>query len=434
MKKLSLLLAFSFVFFLFAAAQDNNEASSNDGKNVFIGAGVQGNVYVNNNASTDIKVWETPSLGGNVFVGKWFSHKIGARLFIEGGSLHPFFQKHQSMDWMVHEKYLAGRVDLMLNLTNLFRSYSPDRFYNLIPYLGVGGAYAFNAVNRPDKIDSYSCPAVGAGLLNTFRLSHNLALYLNLGTNTVDAALDGYKAGNGNDDIPKWWGKPHRFDVLASGAIGLIYNFGKAAKKEVVAPPVVVPEPQPKQYSLALSSNNTSWGTVSGGGTYKEGTNVTAVATALSGYRFVNWTENGKPVSTNRNYTFPLNADRRLVANFEAIPAPPVVEPVKVNLDPVFFRLDKSIIDPAQEIKVQKAAEFLKSNPNAKLNVVGYADVKTGNPRYNMGLSERRTRAVAAQLVKKYGISSDRLILDWKGDTVQPFAINEKNRVVMFAQ
>jgi outer membrane protein OmpA-like peptidoglycan-associated protein len=51
-----------------------------------------------------------------------------------------------------------------------------------------------------------------------------------------------------------------------------------------------------------------------------------------------------------------------------------------------------------------------------------------------MALSQRRTKAVAGELVKKYGINGNRLILDWKGDTVQPFAINEKNRVVMFTE
>ncbi|MDR2384273.1 MAG: Ig-like domain-containing protein, partial [Tannerella sp.] len=43
----------------------------------------------------------------------------------------------------------------------------------------------------------------------------------------------------------------------------------------------------PITYSLSLSSSNTSWGTVSGGGTYNAGTSVTATATPKNGYRFV---------------------------------------------------------------------------------------------------------------------------------------------------
>ena len=57
-------------------------------------------------------------------------------------------------------------------------------------------------------------------------------------------------------------------------------------------------------------------GTTSGDGTYNSGASVTVAATAKSGYAFVNWTENGSPVSTLASYTFPAAADRTLVANF----------------------------------------------------------------------------------------------------------------------
>jgi len=450
MKKLSLFLALISVFLCSVTAQENTKIVSsdtiqNDGKNWFLGAGVQGDVYANDNLRRDTKVWTKPSLGGNLFVGKWLSHKVGLRLLGEGGSLHPFFYQKEtiSMGWMEKEKYLAGRVDLMLNLTNFFRHYSPDRFYNLVLYLGPGYGSTFSSKNRPDGASGSSSFLGGAGLLNTFRLSNHVALFANVGLNVQKANFDGYgntKAsilGKGNvGEYAGFLSSENKLDGIASGSIGLIYNFGHAKKKEIVAPPVVVQQEQPKQYSLAVSSNNTGCGTVSGGGTFNAGTRVTAAATPKSGCRFVNWTENGTPVSTSPNYSFALNSNRKLVANYESIPAPPpVVEPVKkAALDPVFFRLDKSIIDPEQEINVQKAADFLKANPNAKLNVVGYADVETANPKYNMALSERRTKAVANELVKKYGINAKRLKLDWKGDTVQPFAINEKNRVVLFSE
>lgn len=45
-------------------------------------------------------------------------------------------------------------------------------------------------------------------------------------------------------------------------------------------------------------------GSVSGGGTYEEGTSVTVKATASSGYRFSRWTEGGATVSSNASYTF----------------------------------------------------------------------------------------------------------------------------------
>ncbi len=40
-------------------------------------------------------------------------------------------------------------------------------------------------------------------------------------------------------------------------------------------------------YTITVNSNNTSWGTVTGGGTYQEGTSATLRATAKSGYGFI---------------------------------------------------------------------------------------------------------------------------------------------------
>src|SRR6185436_13018097 len=46
---------------------------------------------------------------------------------------------------------------------------------------------------------------------------------------------------------------------------------------------------------------------------------VTVIATPNAGYNFVNWTENGTPVSSSINYTFAANGSRNLVANFAAV-------------------------------------------------------------------------------------------------------------------
>jgi outer membrane protein OmpA-like peptidoglycan-associated protein len=73
----------------------------------------------------------------------------------------------------------------------------------------------------------------------------------------------------------------------------------------------------------------------------------------------------------------------------------------------------------------------MKANPSVKVEVTGYADRGTGNARINKSLSERRAQIVSNELTKKYGISASRIIVDSKGDTVQPFAKNEENRVTI---
>ena len=77
-------------------------------------------------------------------------------------------------------------------------------------------------------------------------------------------------------------------------------------------------EAAPVSYTITVSANPTSYGTVSGGGTFGEGENVIVVATPNGNNTFVNWTENGDVVSTSATYSFAAAADRNLVANFES--------------------------------------------------------------------------------------------------------------------
>ena len=75
---------------------------------------------------------------------------------------------------------------------------------------------------------------------------------------------------------------------------------------------------QTESYTVSVSANPTAGGTVTGGGTFSQGQSCTVSATANTGYIFTNWTENGTEVSTNPNYTFTVNGNRSLVANFTA--------------------------------------------------------------------------------------------------------------------
>jgi uncharacterized repeat protein (TIGR02543 family) len=59
-------------------------------------------------------------------------------------------------------------------------------------------------------------------------------------------------------------------------------------------------------------------GTVAGAGIYPTGTNATATATAKASYVFLNWTENGIPVSVSPTYSFTVLSARNLRANFAA--------------------------------------------------------------------------------------------------------------------
>jgi len=65
-----------------------------------------------------------------------------------------------------------------------------------------------------------------------------------------------------------------------------------------------------------ISASSSGNGIVSGGGIFAPSATATITATPTSGYRFVNWTENGTQVSTSNNYSFTASVSRILVANF----------------------------------------------------------------------------------------------------------------------
>ncbi|MBN2011035.1 InlB B-repeat-containing protein [candidate division KSB1 bacterium] len=73
------------------------------------------------------------------------------------------------------------------------------------------------------------------------------------------------------------------------------------------------------QYTVTLSTNLSTGGITSGGGTFNSGDSVTVTATANSGYTFTNWSENGTIVSIDASYTFTITGNRTLVANFTAV-------------------------------------------------------------------------------------------------------------------
>ena len=71
---------------------------------------------------------------------------------------------------------------------------------------------------------------------------------------------------------------------------------------------------QPK--TVTATANPVEGGTVSGGGIYPYGMTCTLTATPNAGYYFLNWTEDGEVVTYDADYSFVVDNDRNLVANF----------------------------------------------------------------------------------------------------------------------
>ena len=72
-------------------------------------------------------------------------------------------------------------------------------------------------------------------------------------------------------------------------------------------------------YEITTTANSDEWGTVTGGGTYEEGSTCTLTATPADGYAFVNWTKDGEVVSTESTYSFTVTEAGDYIGNFGLI-------------------------------------------------------------------------------------------------------------------
>ena len=70
--------------------------------------------------------------------------------------------------------------------------------------------------------------------------------------------------------------------------------------------------PEPTQYTITVLANNSSWGNVTGGGTYPAGATVTISAMSYSGYQFVSWQDG----DTQASRTVTVTEDATYIATF----------------------------------------------------------------------------------------------------------------------
>ena len=104
-----------------------------------------------------------------------------------------------------------------------------------------------------------------------------------------------------------------KFTMISSNAS---YTFTVNANHNLVANFTYIPP----TYTVSVSANPANGGNVTGDDTYEEGQSCTVTATPNDNYTFNNWTENGEVISSDANYTFTVNENHNLVANFTYIP------------------------------------------------------------------------------------------------------------------
>ncbi len=87
-----------------------------------------------------------------------------------------------------------------------------------------------------------------------------------------------------------------------------------------------------------------------------------------------------------------------------------------LQLEPIYFDLDKSFIRPDAEIELQKVIAALQEYSNINIDVRSHTDSRAGDD-YNMRLSERRAHSTMKYIIDKGNIDKSRLSGRGYGET-----------------
>lgn len=113
----------------------------------------------------------------------------------------------------------------------------------------------------------------------------------------------------------------------------------------------------------------------------------------------------------------------------------PIQDNVTITLNNIFFDFDKSVLKSESFPELNRIVSLMNERAGMTVEIAGHTD-PVGTGEYNMGLSERRAKAVTSYLVSK-GIAESRITTSYFGetkliDTSNTAAGNKKNRRVEF--
>ncbi|MCR5179968.1 MAG: OmpA family protein [Bacteroidaceae bacterium] len=263
--------------------------------------------------------------------------------------------------------YVTPALDVKFNLVNAIAGWNPNRVFGLNLMAGIGANIGFN----------------------------------NVETNIVG----GYR-------LNEWWDGTK---VRPVGRLGLDVDFRLS-----------------KRVSLNVECMSNFLGDKYNSKAYEKDNFVKELDwyfTALAGVKInLGKVENVIPVAVPVVVEEPAPAPAPKPVVKETPKPAPVVKKAPEMQTEIFYAIRQTTITEAEQGKVANLINFLKANPETKVTVTGYADAGTGNPRINMKYSQQRAENVAKALTEA-GIDAARITVDAKGDTVQPYSENDKNRV-----
>ena len=93
-----------------------------------------------------------------------------------------------------------------------------------------------------------------------------------------------------------------------------------------------------------------------------------------------------------------------------------------------FYNIRVTNFDAEDDAKLQELVKYVNNGKVNMIYIKGYADKGTGNPYVNRKYAKQRAENIKKALISKYGIDGKIIECLSYGDTVQPYAENDKNR------
>ena len=232
------------------------------------------------------------------------------------------------------------------NLMNMFEGYKPDRFFEVDAYAGGGVIFGFGESGKAPSA------TFNAGLINTFRLTEQLRLMLNIRGALIGDDFDGEAYIDEPD--AEHWGANHKLDGIFGATLGITYNIGKEYSK----------------WRLA------------------ERTSV---------------------------FQYDKEIVDKIVKETVEVEKPVYIKETPEVWFHINFVIDRWDISKKELINIHSVADLIKTTPNTKYLICGYADKQTATPAHNLMLSENRAKAVYNTLVNEFGVDPNQLVMDYKG-------------------
>lgn len=336
--------------------------------NWFLTFGVGGQTYLgDHNKQMSLGKQITPAF--ELGVGKWFTPGMGLRLMYSGNSIKGVTQNgsystgkvFDAKQALEYQKFNFGQfqADVMLDMTNLFCGYNPDRVYSAIPYAGIGLMHSW------DKPRTKEISAT-LGFMNSFHVSSSVDLNLDIRGSMVNDRFDG-EEGN------------RKYEGLLSATVGMTYKFKQRGWKK------------PRTKTLKYYFND-----------------------ELNEMR-------GKLKETEQDLSTLSDENTRLKE--ELSKAPTIIDNTDVEIPKqiTVFALGTSTLSKDARINLGFYAKIIMANPTKRYAITGFADRSTGTAEINDRISRARAKAVHDCLVNEFKVPASILTIHSMGGVEDMF-------------